>query len=80
MNSMFIYTLKYTDEASNIVFDEDIMKNNYMLVMLLTLSVISQWIFPLSFFSSPEHEVLMVSYCDRAVSGVRRQLFNLCTL
>ena len=22
-------------------------------------------------FSSPEHEVLMVSYCDRAVSGVR---------
>ena len=26
----------------------------------------------LYFFSSPEHEVLMVSYCDRAVSGVRR--------
>ena len=26
----------------------------------------------LFFFSSPEHEVLMVSYCDRAVSGVRR--------
>ena len=25
-----------------------------------------------SFFSSPEHKVLMVSYCDRAVSGVRR--------
>ena len=24
------------------------------------------------FFSSPEHEVLMVSYCDRAVSVVRR--------
>ena len=24
------------------------------------------------FISSPEHEVLMVSYCDRAVSGVRR--------
>ena len=24
------------------------------------------------FVSSPEHEVLMVSYCDRAVSGVRR--------
>ena len=24
------------------------------------------------FFSSPEHEVLMVSYCDRAVSGVQR--------
>ena len=23
-------------------------------------------------FSSPEHEVLMVSYCDRAVSDVRR--------
>ena len=24
------------------------------------------------FISSPEHEVLMVRYCDRAVSGVRR--------
>ena len=24
------------------------------------------------FFSSPEHEVLMVRYCDSAVSGVRR--------
>ena len=39
------------------------------------------------FISSPEHEVLMVSYCDRAVSGVRRPscvvrrpLFTLCTL
>ena len=38
-------------------------------------------------FSSPEYEVLMVSYCDRAVSVVRRascvvrrQLFTLCTL
>ena len=42
---------------------------------------------PFVVFSSPEHEVLMVSYCDRAVSGVRRpscvvrrQLFTLCTL
>ena len=26
----------------------------------------------LTVFSSPEHEVLMVSYCDRAVSVVRR--------
>ena len=25
------------------------------------------------FFSSPEHEVLMVSYWDSAVSGVRRE-------
>ena len=40
-----------------------------------------------SIFSSPEHEVLMVSYCDHAVSVVRRvvcvvrrQLFTLCTL
>ena len=33
------------------------------------------WLPAFSFFhivSSPEHEVLMVSYCDRAVSGVRR--------
>ena len=30
--------------------------------------------------SSPEHEVLMVSYCDRAVSVARHQLFTLCTL
>ena len=28
--------------------------------------------FGLQFYSSPEHEVLMVSYCDSAVSGVRR--------
>ena len=34
----------------------------------------------LQFVCSPEHEVLMVSYCDRAVSVVRRQLFTLCTL
>ena len=41
----------------------------------------------LRFFSSPEHEVLMVSYWDSAVSVVRRpscvvrrQLFTLCTL
>ena len=26
-----------------------------------------------SFFSSPEHKVLKVSYCDHPVSGVRRQ-------
>ena len=31
-------------------------------------------------FSSPEHEVLRVSYCDSAVSVVRRHLFALCTL
>ena len=43
-----------------------------MFVMLWNLSVISHWIFPQYFFSSPEHEVLMVSYCDRAVSGIRR--------
>ena len=27
------------------------------------------------FFSSPDHEVLMVSYCDRSMSVVRRQQF-----
>ena len=27
----------------------------------------------LSIFSSPEHKVLKVSYCDHPVSGVRRQ-------
>ena len=33
----------------------------------------------LSFFivSSPEHEVLMVSYCDQSMSVVRRQQFVL---
>ena len=31
-------------------------------------------------FSSPEHEVLRVSYCDSAVSVVRRKLFGVCTL
>ena len=40
-----------TDEASkasNIAFDEDIMENNYMFVMLWNLSVISHWIFFIS--------------------------------
>ena len=31
-------------------------------------------------FSSPEHEVLRVSYCDSAVSVVHRQLVGLCML
>ena len=30
-------------------------------------------------FSSPKHEVIRVSYCDRAVS-IHRQLFALCML
>ena len=46
MSSSLIYTLKYTDEASNIVFDKDIMENNYMFDMLWFLSVISHWILP----------------------------------
>ena len=29
------------------------------------------------FFSSPEHEVLMLSYCDQSMSVVRRQQFVL---
>ena len=37
-------------KASNIVFDEDIMDNNYMSVMFWNLSVISHWIFPQYFF------------------------------
>ena len=28
-------------------------------------------------FSSPEHEVLMVSYCDQSLSVIRRQQFVL---
>ena len=35
-----------TDEASNIVFNEDIMENNYMFVLLWNIKVISHWIFP----------------------------------
>jgi len=31
-----------------------------------------QFIHKLFIFSSPEHKVLMVSYCDRALSVVRR--------
>ena len=52
MSSSFIYALKYTDEASNIAFDEHIMENNYMFVTLWNLSVISHWIFPQYFFFS----------------------------
>ena len=41
---------KYTDEASNIASDEDIIENNYMFVMLRNLSVIIHWIFPQCLF------------------------------
>ena len=41
---------KYTDEGSNIAFNEDIMENNYMFVMIWNLSVFSHWIFPQCFF------------------------------
>ena len=30
------------------------------------------------FFSSPEHEVLMVSYCDQSMSVVRRPSSTIC--
>ena len=40
----------YTDEASNIAFDEDIIVNNNIFVMLWNLSVISHWIFPQYFY------------------------------
>ena len=33
-----------------------------------------------SFFSSPEHEVLMVSYCDQSLSVVRRPSSVRCQL
>ena len=46
-----LHTKKYTDEASTIAIDEDIMENNYMFVMLWNLSVISHWIFPQYCFS-----------------------------
>ena len=49
MNSSFIYTLKI-HRASNIAFDEDMIENSYMFVMLWNLSVISHWIFPPYFF------------------------------
>ena len=39
-----------TDEASNIASNEEIMENNYMLVMLWNLGVISHLIFPQYFF------------------------------
>ena len=49
ISSLLIYW-KYTDEASNIAFKEDIMENNYMFIILVNLSVISHWIFPQYFF------------------------------
>ena len=41
---------KYKDEALNIASHADIMKSNYMFVMLWNLSVISHLIFPQCFF------------------------------
>ena len=57
-------------KVSNIASDEDIMENNYMIVMLWNLSITSHLIFQQCFFSSPEHNMLKVSYCDRSISGV----------
>ena len=41
---------KYTDEASNIASDEDIVENNYIFDVLRNLSVISHLVFPQCFF------------------------------
>ena len=46
MSSSFIYTLKIHRRSFNQAFDEDIMENKYMFVMLWNLSVSSHWIFP----------------------------------
>ena len=55
---------KYTDEASNIAFDEDIMENNYMFLMLWNLRLISHWIFPQCFFfiSSAKSKINLKGY------------------
>ena len=37
-----------------------------------SLNSIKETVFFFVFFSSPEHEVLMVSYCDQSLSVVRR--------
>ena len=50
MSSSLIYILEYTDEALNIASDEYIIENNYMFVMLSSLSVISHLIFPQKLF------------------------------
>ena len=54
MSSSFIYTLKIHRRSFKhiLAFDEDIMENNYMFVMLWNLSVISHWIFLQYFFIS----------------------------
>ena len=45
-----LHTGNTQKKVSNIAFDEDIMENNYMFVILWNLSVISLVIFPQSFF------------------------------
>ena len=69
-----LHTGKTQMKVSNIASDEDIMENIHMFVILWNLSTISHLIFPQCFFSSPEHIVLRVSYCDRSLSGVRTSL------
>ena len=66
-----LHTRNIQKKVSNIVLDENIMENNNMFGMLWNFSVISHWIFPHCFFSSPEHNVLRGSYCDRSSSIVR---------
>ena len=51
--------------------------NVYLMQIKVVLSTVKKYrIFSLvtnTIFSSPEHKVLKVSYCDHPVSGVRRQ-------
>ena len=51
----------------------------YMIYIYLELNIFEnlQTKFYCLLFSSPEHEVLMVSYCDQSMSVVRRQQFVL---
>ena len=80
--SDYVYTLASTNinqSAPNLVKMYVTIRSRMRSIMDLIGPELSE-LFPLEFakiaesdfVSSPEHEVLMVSYCDRAVSGVRR--------
>ena len=62
---------KYTDEASNMVSDEDIMENNYMFVILSSLSIISHLIFPQCCFLIPGTPGWLSGECVGVMSSIQ---------
>ena len=66
-----------SDEASNTAFDEDIMENNCMFVMLWNLSVINHWIFPQCFLciSGAKSKINLRGYVAFLGNTIKKSIF-----